>query len=248
MDSFEVEAPLVGDQSSGDELVQPAPCTQQGWTIRGSLLLTLGIAAGLLAIASRAGLARTAADRGAVTASIQLSAPAALRHFEFMAPTPCAGEGQEISGEKFDNEEDCAQSCMDTVGCQFIAYCQKGKPGCIGTQENNCVRYSRCDTMDTNYAGYMTRQLIKGPALESFDFYAPEPCVGEGQQLGGERQDSEEKCAATCVDDPQCKYMAFCPSGATGCEGPQENNCVRYSACGSLDANYHGYTTNQRKV
>lgn len=246
MDSCDVEVPLAYDGSSEEELAWPAPRPQLHWKVSRSILLTLGVAVGLFVVASQARQDRTMANRVAVAAAIELSQPAALKHFEFVALTPCLGEGQLMGSEQQHNEEDCAQNCMDTPNCHFIAFCPRGKAGCTGLQDNNCVRYSSCGTMDTAYSGYSTRKYVEGPALERFKFYSPEPCDGEGRYLGGERQESEEKCAATCKEDLQCLFMAYCPSGKTGCEGPQENNCVRYSSCDVLNSNYHGYTTRQK--
>jgi len=65
-----------------------------------------------------------------------------------------------------------------------------------------------------------------------------------GIYLGGASQTgiSLEACRISCSNTATCAFLAFCPSGTSGCTGPHENKCALYSTCTSKDSS-KGYTT-----
>ena len=49
-------------------------------------------------------------------------------------------------------------------------------------------------------------------------------------------------CEAACNALASCSFIAFCPSGTTGCPSGSQNKCALYSTCASATS-HQGYTT-----
>merc|ERR1712232_667942 len=49
-------------------------------------------------------------------------------------------------------------------------------------------------------------------------------------------------CKTACTVSATCQFIAFCPSGTTGCTGGHHNKCALYSSCASATS-HQGYTT-----
>jgi len=69
------------------------------------------------------------------------------------------------------------------------------------------------------------------------------PCVGVKGQFWGEVQRSEGHCAASCLSEQTCKFVAWCKEDVANqkCDAKM---CMKYTACdgGNLAQTYEGYT------
>jgi len=249
--SIEVEAMLVESQGSDEEPLPPA-ASQSRWGARLGVLAVMAASVGLAVIATRAWAARAPS---AIADTIELAGTpvggSQSVAWDNYAPARCQGNSHNILGSEIKADAAaCELTCKNMSECIFVAYCQKGDHGCRGLDENNCMRYRSCDTLDANYRGYKTKKKVSEPAaLAALAYYAPARCRGDSYNiLGSETQVREEACMLTCTNMSECVFVAYCPDTNHGCLGPQKNNCVRYRSCETLDSNYQSYTTKRKIV